>query len=66
MESVIAEIPDQDIRETLHTLKHIREESAGNIYTDPISGKELKTTTRRLFFLTEIENHTKLRILEAA
>ena len=65
VESTLTEIPDKNIRATLHILKCIRDEKLANICTDPITGKGLKAATRRLFFLTDLGKHTKKRILEA-
>ena len=42
IESIIAKIPNRDTTETLHTLKHFREERAGTICTDPISVENSK------------------------
>ena len=65
IENMLTETNEPYIRSTINTLKKLQEERTRNICSDPITGNELKTNTRRLFFLKEWEKHVKIRALEA-
>ena len=65
IEIMLTETDEPNILSTVYTLKKLQEDRAGNTCSDPISGKELKTNTRRSFFLNECEKHIKVRALEA-
>ena len=63
LEAMLKETESKQLTTTLLTLTLLQEDKTANICTDPISGKEQKSSIRRRFFLTEWERHIKIRAL---